>query len=108
MLPISDYLLLVCITGYGCARPSKPDGIWLVGPLFAEEYKFARLILVALQNQLPENNKFQINVPSCNDDALMLIKGLKFVGQCSRMYSKGLPEKPNVQKVFAPTSLQLG
>ena len=94
--------------GYGCARPSNKSGIWLIGPLFAERYEDAYMILQSLQNALPETDIFQINVPSCNPAALKLINGLELVGQCSRMYTKGRPQKPNVLKVFAATSLQLG
>ena len=82
--------------------------MWLIGPLFAEKYEYAHIILESIQNELPDGDIYQINVPSCNPDAIKLIDGLEFDGQCSRMYSRGIPERPNVLKVFAPTSLQLG
>ena len=96
------------LLGYGCARLSNTDGFWLIGPLFAERYEVANIILKSMQNALPEKETFQINVPSCNPSALTLVNGLEFVGQCSRMYNRGIPEKPNILKVYAPTSLQLG
>ena len=61
-----------------------------------------------MQNSLPENETYQINVPSCNTDALKLIEGLEFVCKHSRMYTKGMPEKSDMKKIYAPASLQLG
>ena len=82
--------------------------MWIIGPLFADSYEIGRLIIESLQNKLPENETFQINVPSCNPSAINLVNGLEYIGQCSRMYNKAMPEKPNILKVYAPTSLQLG
>ena len=110
----SQYTSIFCkricfhLLGYGCGRLSNEDGFWLIGPLFAEQCEVANIILKSIQNALSENETFQINVPSCNPSALKLINQLEFVGQCSRMNNRGLPEKPNILKVYAPTSLQLG
>ena len=82
--------------------------MWLIGPLFAEKYEYAFIILKSIQNYLPEGDTFQINVPSCNADAINLTHDTEFVGQCSRMYNKGMPHRPNTLKVYAATSLQLG
>ena len=94
--------------GYGCARLSNEDGFWLIGPLFAEKFEIANIILESILNLFPEKETFQINIPSCNPNAVKLVNGMEFVGQCARMYNKGIPEKPNILKVYAPTSLQLG
>ena len=94
--------------GYVCARPSDKNGLWIIGPFFADSYEVAQLILQSIQNVLPDKQTYQINVPSCNSYAIKLAEGLEFVGQCSRMYTRKMPEKPDISKVYAPTSLQLG
>ena len=98
----------IYISGYGCARPSNKSGLWLIGPLFADTFEIANELMQSMQNNLPEKETFQINVPSCNPDALKLIEGLEFVCKHSRMYTRGMPDKPNMQRVYAPASLQLG
>ena len=80
----------------------------MIGPLYAENFEIADLIMKSIQNGLPENETYQINVPSCNANALKLIGGLEFVCKHSRMYTKGMPEKPDMKKIYAPVSLQLG
>ena len=96
------------IVGYGCVRPSNKRGLWLIGPLYADTFEIANELMQSMQNNLPEKETLQINVPSCNPAALKLIEGLEFVCKHSRMYSRGMPDKPNMQRVYAPASLQLG
>ena len=62
----------------------------------------------SIQNSLPENETYQINVPSCNANALQLTEGLEFLCKHSRMYTRGMPDKPDMKQIYAPASLQLG
>ncbi|XP_035205595.1 uncharacterized protein LOC118180634 isoform X2 [Stegodyphus dumicola] len=93
-----------CI-GYGTIRKTC-QGIGYVGPLYANDYSVAEVILRRLIVSAPEMKGLFIGTDSNNAAANDLVKrlGCHVIGQCQRLYRR---EKVNVDtnKVFAFFSL---
>jgi len=103
------------IVGYGAVRPA--DGVYKVGPLFADSVEIAEQLLIELSSSL-ENHEWNvcldIHVP--NHEAIQLAEEkLKatVLFETGRMYRRGKnqPEPSDAQSIprmFMSTSLEIG
>ena len=101
------YLQNNVIKGLGVIRPCYTG--FKIGPLFADNKAIAEKLLFELINHVPSGEKFFLDVPEPNKDALELVKKLKMfpVFEVARMYSRVNPNLP-LSHIFGITTFELG
>ncbi|MFZ1362183.1 MAG: GNAT family N-acetyltransferase [Candidatus Nanopelagicales bacterium] len=109
--PDSTALVLVNsgnqIQGWGQVRLSA-DGR-RIGPLFAQNFDQARLLLLELIKDLDDTDSIAIDVPESNTVAVAFMTSAGFTPSftCVRMYV-GEPPRLDLTKVFGNTTFELG
>ncbi|CAM5276772.1 GNAT family N-acetyltransferase [Eoetvoesiella caeni] len=95
------------LAGYGVIRPCRTG--FRVGPLFANEGRFAERLLRALAARLPEGSIIQLDIPSVNPAAVALVQtyGMARVFETARMYSGPAPSLA-IEYMFGVTTFELG
>jgi len=80
-----------------------------IGPLFAEHYAAAELMFKALQNTVPADTKFWLDIPQPNQDALKLVEAhaMQPVFETARMY-RGKALNLPLKQIYGITSFELG
>ena len=95
------------LAGYGVLRPCR--GAVRVGPLFANNYRIADVLLDAVTADVTDGTVIYLDVPKNNLDALRLAesRGMKPVFETLRMYRGAVPDirKDNI---FGISSFELG
>ena len=98
-----------------CEKMLKELGV-RIGPLFADDKRVAQGLLQAVAKAVISQNphidtKMTLVVPDINQAAINLIEKESFGKsdfQLVRMFSKGIPSKMKLPKIFAISSLDLG
>ena len=95
------------LTGYGMIRPARSG--WRIGPLFADESRYAEALFDALVSRVPEGDAVYIDIPQPNAAAIAMVTRRKMTPmfETARMYRGGTPEMA-FEKVFGVTTLELG
>lgn len=95
------------LKGYGMVRKCREG--YKIGPLFADNKKYAEELLAALVDFVPKGLNVYFDVPSPNKNAVALAEKYKMmkVFETARMYTKEEPKIP-LKKVFGVTTFELG
>lgn len=99
-----------------CEKMLKEEQGMRIGPLFADDKQVAQGLLQAVSKAVISRNpridtNMTLVVPDINQAAINLIKKESFGKsdfQLVRMFSKGIPAKMKLPKIFAISSLDLG
>jgi ribosomal protein S18 acetylase RimI-like enzyme len=94
------------LRGYGVIRPCRLG--WKIGPLFADEPRYAEALFAGLAAQAPAAPIF-LDVPQPNAAAVGLAErhGMTPCFETARMYTGIRPELP-LARIFGITTLELG
>lgn len=95
------------LVGYGVRRKCR-DG-FKIGPLFADSPELASTLMKALCRDIEPKIPFFIDVPECNQDAILLVKacGMKKVFETARMYT-GIATDISLSRTYGITSFEFG
>lgn len=95
------------LRGYGVIRPCRSG--YKIGPLFADDAEAAEVLFGALTSTLPAGERFYLDIPEPNPEALALVQrhGMSVVFETARMYAGDAPQLP-VGQIFGVTSFELG
>ncbi len=95
------------IRGYGVIRKCFEG--YKIGPLFAENYNTAVVILQELISNVPEGESFFLDIPEPNLNALKLVQEQKMqaVFETARMYKGAAPKLP-LDNIYGITTFELG
>ena len=105
------------LLGYAwCEKMLQEEKGVRIGPLFADDKRIAQGLLQAVSKTVISRNphidtEMTLVVPDINQAAINLIENELFGKsdfQQPRMFSKGIPAKMNLPKIFAISSLDLG
>lgn len=105
------------LLGYAwCEKMLQEEKGVRIGPLFADDKRIAQGLLQAISKTVISRNphidtEMTLVVPDINQAAINLIENELFGKsdfQQPRMFSKGIPAKMNLPKIFAISSLDLG
>ncbi len=95
------------IKGYGVIRPCKEG--YKIGPLFADNSKFAKDILNSLVSNLKMGTPYYFDVPEVNKEAVLIATAFDMtkVFETARMYKNSTPSL-SIDKIFGITTFELG
>ena len=95
------------LRGYGVIRKCRTG--YKIGPLFADNHKFAEELFNALTVYVPEGSQIFIDTPEVNREAVEMAKrnGMTLSFETARMYRGEFPNLP-VDKIYSVTSFELG
>jgi ribosomal protein S18 acetylase RimI-like enzyme len=95
------------LTGYGVIRKCRTG--YKIGPLFANSPILAHELLLSLLSEVPDSDKFYLDIPDTNVDALELTRTMNMqkVFETARMYSTSFPEIKH-SNIYGITSFELG
>ena len=81
-----------------------------IGPVLAENPEVARQLLAQLARQIAPQETLYIDVPQPNSAAMAICEGLNLESkfECARMYTAPCPHQPDLTRLFAVTSFELG
>lgn len=95
------------IVGYGVIRPCYEG--YKIGPLFADNKKYALRIFENLISIVPRDTHYYLDVPDANNAGISLAEEFDMVPvfQTARMYRGDMPQLP-MDRIFGITSFELG
>lgn len=95
------------LSGYGVIRKCRVG--FKIGPLFADNEKFAESLFQALRGHAEEGAPIFLDTPEANPASVELAKrhGMDETFETARMYTKKDPELP-LDRIFGVTTLELG
>lgn len=91
----------------GVIRPCQQG--WKIGPLFADNAKYAESLFLALRAKVPPSENIYLDTPEPNQEAVDLAEKyrMKPVFETVRMYQLRQPPLP-LDRIFGITSFELG
>ena len=104
------------ISGYVVIRTAlKQDEGWRFGPLFADNCSIARSLYKAVFDRVSSEDqdaKMCADVPYgdiTNQEAMLFVEEIPstIIGMCTRMYTRGVPPRMLLQKIYAHTALEV-
>lgn len=95
------------LVGYGVVRACRKG--YKIGPLFADQPRFAETLFVALKATVPTGAPIYLDVPEPNAAAVNLAETyeMKRVFETARMYTQACPSLPD-DRLFGVTTFELG
>ena len=95
------------LKGYAVLRPCRTG--FKIGPLFADTPALAERLFVAMRAQVPNGDRFYLDVPTPQLEAVALAQrhAMQPVFETARMYTGVAPTLP-LQRVFGITTFELG